>query len=376
MQKLNAAESIRGLASLAVVFSHLSLSFFPGLHRFDEPSESIVWVDWMHNSPFAFWYSGTAAVFIFFVLSAYVLSFAIYKQRAQLVDKLQDMMYKRYPRLMIPVLCSCMLTWIVFNSFHVDSQYTQAWLAEYLAQNIHLGQALYEGSIGSFFFAQSSVNWVLWTMQIEFFGSFLLFFLIYLEQKNKHLFFIFSIALPIVSYFIWDEDMLLGLSCFVIGLYIYLYGKHLSFPLALILFITALYLAGVHQSSASYQWLVSIFGEKSYDYVNFLAGIVLVYSVVMSSKLSDMLDQKVLVLLGKWSFSIYLLHLPLLYLVGVPLLNQLMRWHIDYASTLVFSLVGYMAVLFCSAALFSQYVDQYAIAVSRKCAQGLKGMRF
>lgn len=41
-QKINAAESIRGLACLAVVLSHLSLAFF---------------------------YSGTGAVFVFFVLS-------------------------------------------------------------------------------------------------------------------------------------------------------------------------------------------------------------------------------------------------------------------------------------------------------------------
>lgn len=375
IQKLNAAESIRGLASLAVVFSHLSLSFFPGLHRFDQPSETLAWVDWVHNSPFAFWYSGTAAVFVFFVLSAYVLSFAIYKHQAHVIDKLKDMVYKRYPRLMIPVLCSCILTWLIFNSFQVDSQYTQAWLAEYLAQDIQLGQALYEGSIGSFFFGQSSVNWVLWTMQIEFFGSFLLFFLIYIGQKNQLLFHLFSIALLIGSYLIWGEGMLLGLSCFVIGLYIYRYGQRLSLALALMMAIVALYLAGVHQSSASYQWLVAILGDKTYDYANFIAGILLVYSVVMSVELSGWLDQKILVLLGKWSFSIYLLHLPLLYLFGVPFLNQLMNWQVDYAYTLVLSLVVYLSVLFGCAAVFSQYIDQYAIRVSRKLAQSLSAIR-
>jgi hypothetical protein len=33
--KINAAESIRGLACLAVVLSHLSLTFFPQMHHFD-----------------------------------------------------------------------------------------------------------------------------------------------------------------------------------------------------------------------------------------------------------------------------------------------------------------------------------------------------
>lgn len=371
IQKLNAAESIRGLASLAVVFSHLSLSFFPGLHRFDQPTETIAWVDWMHNSPFAFWYSGTAAVFVFFVLSAYVLSFAIYKHQSNIIAKLKDMGYKRYPRLMIPVLSSCILTWLIFNSFQIDSRYTQAWLAEYLTQDIQFGQALYQGSIGSFFFGQSSVNWVLWTMQIEFFGSFLLFFLIYIGQRNQFLFRLFSIVLPIASYFIWGEGMLLGLSCFVIGLYIYRYGRRLHLAVALMMVIFALYLAGVHQSSASYQWLVAILGDKTYDYANFIAGVLLVYSIVMSAELSLWFDQKILVLLGKWSFSIYLLHLPLLYLVGVPLLNQLMDWQVDYTYTLLLSFVLYLSILFCCAAVFSQYIDQYAISISRKFAQRL-----
>ena len=52
MAKLNAAESIRGIACLAVVFSHLSLSFYPYLHHFDtsEKPEN-QWVYLIHHSP-------------------------------------------------------------------------------------------------------------------------------------------------------------------------------------------------------------------------------------------------------------------------------------------------------------------------------------
>ena len=78
MAKLNAAESIRGLACLAVVFSHLSLSFYPYLHHFSPDDRAHgSWDYFIHHSPFAFWYSGTAAVFVFFVLSGFVLSYAI-----------------------------------------------------------------------------------------------------------------------------------------------------------------------------------------------------------------------------------------------------------------------------------------------------------
>ena len=74
-QKINAAESIRGLACLAVVLSHLSLTFFPQLHNFGESAvQQYNFFALLHNSPLAFFYSGTGAVFVFFVLSGYVLS--------------------------------------------------------------------------------------------------------------------------------------------------------------------------------------------------------------------------------------------------------------------------------------------------------------
>ena len=91
MSKINAAESIRGLACLAVVFSHLAMSFFPYLHHFDPKDQADPnWVSWVHHSPFAFVYSGDAAVFVFFVLSGYVLSYALLKNPQQFSAKLSD----------------------------------------------------------------------------------------------------------------------------------------------------------------------------------------------------------------------------------------------------------------------------------------------
>ena len=88
--KINSAESIRGLACLAVVFSHLAMSFFPYLHHFD-PNEvtDLAWVDAVHHSPFAFFYSGDAAVFVFFVLSGYVLSYATLRKPEQFHEKIK-----------------------------------------------------------------------------------------------------------------------------------------------------------------------------------------------------------------------------------------------------------------------------------------------
>ena len=367
MVKLNSAESIRGLACLAVVFSHLSLSFFPFLHHFNPAEVSTsTWQSFIHHSPFAFWYSGTAAVFLFFVLSGFVLSYAILRKPEQAEFKIKSMLIKRYPRLAIPAVISCLVVWVVFQTIHIDSSQMNGWFQAYVTQDVSLKLALYEGTIGSFFFAESSVNWVLWTMHIELIGSLVLFLLLYIYQFSRVMFFIGSIVLPLIALYLKGEGFFLGISSFVIGIYYYLYGKQLSLTLSITLLLSGLYLAGAHSSSASYQWIYAVLGERTYDYCNFFAGVLIVYSILMSPKLSQFLDKKVLVWLGKLSFSIYLLHLITLYVVGVPIFNYLLSIGLQYTTSAIIASVIFILITLWISAYYSQWVDQLAIKTSQK----------
>lgn len=369
MVKLNSAESIRGLACLAVVFSHLSLSFFPYLHHFDvnETTNSSLQY-FIHHSPFAFWYSGTAAVFLFFVLSGFVLSYAILRKPEQAKTKIKSMLIKRYPRLAIPALASCLLVWVIFLCFDIDSIQANGWFQAYVTQNISLKHAIYEGTIGSFFFAESDTNWVLWTMHIELIGSLVLFFLLYLYQTKRILFFIGSILFPLLAWYYKGEGFFLGILSFVIGIYYYLYGRQLKLIPAVLLFLFGLYLAGAHSTSWSYQWLTQIMGERTYDYCNFFAGVFIVYSILMSPQLSMKLDKKVLIWLGKLSFSIYLIHLIVLYVIGLPIFNYLLSLGWSFSSAALWACAIFIAMTLFFAEFYSRWVDQLAIHVSQKIA--------
>lgn len=369
MVKLNSAESIRGLACLAVVFSHLSLSFFPYLHHFDVNEKTTSSIQYfIHHSPFAFWYSGTAAVFLFFVLSGFVLSYAILKKPEQAKTKIKSMLIKRYPRLAIPAVVSCVLVWIVFLCFDIDSSQVNGWFQSYVTQNITLKHALYEGTIGSFFFAESDTNWVLWTMHIELMGSLALFLLLYLYQTKRSLFFVASLLLPALAWYFKGEGFFLGILSFIIGIYYYLYGRPLKFVPALVLFIFGLYLAGAHSTSWSYQWLTHFMGERTYDYCNFFAGVLIVYSILMSVQLSKLFDKKILIWLGKLSFSIYLIHLIVLYLVGLPIFNLLLSYGMSFSSAALTACAIFILMTLLFAEGYSRWVDQFAIQVSQKIA--------
>ncbi len=367
MAKLNAAESIRGIACLAVVFSHLSLTFYPYLHHFDmDQQPENKWVYMIHHSPFGFWYSGTAAVFVFFVLSGFVLSYSICKS-TNIPKKVEIMAIKRYPRLAIPVLLSCLIAWFVKNTIHIDASDVNEWFQDYVVQALPLSKAIYEGTIGSFLFAASDSNWVLWTMQIELFGSFILFLLLLFYNYSKPLFFIASIIFPALAY-MKDLTFFFGISSFVIGIYTYLYGKSIKFSVALPMFLVGLYLAGAHNTSHAYAWISKYLDDKTYDYCNFLSGFFIVYSVLMCAKLSDIMDKKLFVWLGKLSFSIYLLHMVMIYLVCIPVFNLLMDADFGYDISAIISVIICILMTLFVSNIYSNYVDTFAINVSNRIA--------
>ena len=113
--KLLAVESIRGLACFMVLLSHLSLMFFPYLHAFSGKASPITnpIQSFIHDSPLGFFYSGTSAVFIFFVLSGYILTKVAIRSGDS--GKIISMTAKRYPRLMVPALASCVLAYAFFS---------------------------------------------------------------------------------------------------------------------------------------------------------------------------------------------------------------------------------------------------------------------
>ena len=370
--KINSAESIRGLACLAVVFSHLAMSFFPYLHHFDaNETTDLAWVNAMHHSPFGFLYSGDAAVFVFFVLSGFVLSYAILKSPDQFNDKIKSMMIKRYPRLMIPALTSCLIIWSVFQVIHIDSHHVGAWLQAFTAQNFRLKDALYEGTIGAFLFSESNINWVLWTMTIELMGSFALFFLLYLYHYKKIAFLLGSLLIPCLAYYWRGQGFCFGISSFIFGMYIYLYAKPLKNMTAIIMLLFGLYFAGAHNTSAAYSWVHHILGESTYDYCNFFAGILIVYSILMNPLLSKCLDHPFFVWLGKLSFSIYLLHLLMLYLICIPLFNLFLSWQWNYSISVIISASAAILMTLFVANFYSRYVDQFSITASNWLANTL-----
>lgn len=214
--KINHLDSIRGIASIFVLLSHISLVYFIYIHNFDRqiiPKDYNV-QSWIHNSPFTFLFSGTSAVYIFFIMSGIVLSASAKKKKYSLVAS----MFSRYLRLALPVALSCCLAFLIYL-FAYKLSIPRAVIPINNAVNIEVmtfWNALLEGGFSSIFNLHFANNYnpVLWTMSIEFYCS----ILIFISYKTQMPMVSMPILLLILAMFGYQP--LLGGICFYIGMII------------------------------------------------------------------------------------------------------------------------------------------------------------
>ncbi|MEH6448991.1 MAG: acyltransferase [Oleispira sp.] len=366
MVKVNAIEGIRGVACFMVVLSHLSLTFFPYLHGFSGTAGVENQIQrFIYDSPLGFMYSGSSAVYVFFVLSGYILTFAAFKNN---ISKIISMSIKRYPRLMIPVVISCFLSVLFFSVFSMDTSRLPEWISTYGDFDHSLAGAAYSGTVGAFLTGESLYNPVLWTMQTELIGSFVIFIMCFIKIKYQLRFLDFFIGLLLLLLLFFNAITLglaAGLIAFIVGHLFYIHGKAVKPIVSLPLLVLGLYLAGAHNESSSYSLIVSMLGEKTYIVANFLSGMMIVYSIIFSTNLSDIFSKKIFVFMGRVSFSVYLIHIPIISIVGVFVFNILHNYF-DYSSSAILSSIVSVLLTYYMAIYYFKYVDNVAMTLSSK----------
>ncbi len=174
-------EGLRGIAAAVVVLYHLVLGFtqkgvgvVPHGHGFWDVC--LQFVLGLLN--------GGAAVAVFFVLSGFILSLPFAKDRR--ISRVLVALLKRWPRLAALTLIACLVAWALI---HWSGQnYKQAahvigsgWTATHGNAPLHphhlrVWDAVKEGLFSVFALGSVNFDSPLWTMRIELFGSFAVFF--------------------------------------------------------------------------------------------------------------------------------------------------------------------------------------------------------
>jgi len=324
--KLLHLDSLRGLAAFAVVCGHLLLSFYPGLPGLtsaSDPPTGIVGLLRLNSLVM-----GRLPVMVFFVLSGFVLSYSFFiNGRA---SSLTSAATRRYFRLAVPVLTSLLFVFLLIkvHAMHQaeasalrdvppkTAEHNEGWLTRYYVPNVSLKQTIRQALFETFFAydEDKSLNSALWTMSIELQGSFLVYASLALFGGLKQRWLILgAIALML---FMRGE---MFLECFMAGMALAtLYAKRRGAALVPIWLAVPALLAGIFfgaQTEALHMRGIPSFFRGADVWVSFGA-ILIVASVVFSAVIKRILELQPIHFLGRISFSLYLIHLPLIYSLG------------------------------------------------------------
>lgn len=368
-QKITYLEGVRGLSAFVVIFHHFVLAFYPALFfgMYATPHLKEGLEIFASGSPLNVFYNGNFAVSIFFILSGFVLSWKFFGLGDR--KSLAASAFKRYFRLMPPVLLVVMLSFLLMKfSLYFNQQAGDlagsGWLTGFWNFTPNFVDALKQALWGTFLLGDYNYDNVIWTITYEFWGAFLIlgFLAIFGKMKFRYLLYV---LLAIIFYQTYYLAFILGM--FLSDLKVNHDGWFEKIDKGLILstfFLVVGIVFGAFPSGRGAE-------GSMYQYLHFMdhdllpmwfhiTGAFLIMTVLLETQwLQKIFSAKILLYVGKISYSVYLLHFVVMgsfssfvFLKLYPLFS----YHAAAAITFLLSL----PVIFFAAHLSQRYVEKGA----------------
>lgn len=382
-KRFNELEGLRGLAAVTVVLDHFIYAFY----ALAIAGASLVSLqhlrieDNLYGNPIMVITSGTFAVSIFFVLSGFVLSIGFFTTGD--INVVRKLAAKRYLRLMVPALASIILCYALIVIFGTDrlreaAQITGSnWLSGIWTIEPNFFEALKSGFFDIFYQSGNNYNGVLWTMMFEFVGSFLVFGFLALFGKIKNRTILY-VVLGLVTFNTWFLPFVIGMVVADLYTHGYLKAIKLRFSVTLLLLGISLFLGGYPILSADgtiYQLLTISQIPLNWQMFWLTVGsTLLVLVVLVAQQLKDFFASSRVAFLGKYTFSLYLVHTAVLFTFTITTFLFLYRQiGASYNLSVLISFILSIPVVIGVTILFEKYVDTPAINLSSRFSNLLLG---
>lgn len=364
-------EGLRGLAAVIVVVFHVLLMLYPSIATSN-----------MNGSPLFVFMYGTFSVMIFFVLSGFVLSIGFFQtKKLEIVRKLAA---KRYLRLMLPALVSVLLAYVMLKLGLGGSREAaiaatnSAWLTNDWMMIPDLPTALYDGLIAAFIRPGGTpYNGVLWTMYYEFLGSFAVFVTLFIVGASRFRWLAYGLLIALL-FNTWFLPLILGMILADIYNQGYLKKLFATPFLASAVFILGLFWGGypiAAQGTLYNVFYIPYFSAEQNMMLYLTLGAFLVVSgLLYSSILSRIFKFRAVSLLGKYTYALYLTHLPVLYSVGTAVF-VMFHGYMGYNRAAVLTVLVLIPIFTITTVLFYKFVDAPSVRLSSISSEVMLGAR-
>ena len=324
--KLDYINGLKGIGAGIVYLCHFVFAFYYGMYSLEAADCHLPWdLDILiGGSVFNTLFSGNFAVRLFCVMSGYVLCLGYFKTKDK--KRLLTSASKRYIRLLPPILVSNVLICVLmllgaYQNVAVSKLTGSAWLAGFNLCEPNVLAAVWEAVFGCFVQGTNQFNGVLWTIPYLFLGALLVYAVAWLVGDKKWRYVVYA-GLAAVLFLTDYAGVFLG---FVLCDVMHTQPKLVTWAkkqqwLVWIIFILGIYLssypsAGAHLEGTIYG-IIPIVMVVPYH----LAGaLMLVLSVILLEPLQKFFGLPVFVKLGEISYSLYLVHFPVIATAGCGL---------------------------------------------------------
>lgn len=333
-KKLAYLDGLRGLGCAAVFLTHFVYAFYYGMYHYQPeschlPGDLDIVIG---KSPLNVFFNGNTAVRLFLLVSGYLLcrSYFLSGDKA----RLKRSACRRYLRLMPPVLAVNIIVWLCMrlhlyqNGAAAAVAGSQEWFGGFNSFAPDFVQMLKESLYGCFLFGTNDYNGVLWTLQILFLGAYLVYALAALVHPRKSRWIVYAAlaALLLRTDFI---TVLLG--------YMLCDFMHSDFPrlhrlagqkwLNWCVFAAGMYFACYPSAGYGYEDTIwAVLGNHIFvNYYHIFGVFCLVFAVLHLEPLQRLFCARWLLYLGRISYSLYLIHFPVIATVGSWVLLKFYR---------------------------------------------------
>jgi len=358
MQKITHLEGLRGLCCFIVVFDHCVTAFNSAFRHTNisgiegEIQRIIAW------SPLNLIYSGIPSVYIFFILSGFVLSHKFNKQKD--ISILTSASIKRYPRLIIPIFFAMVILYLIYqvSNYTFDTSYQMTIKDVFMQSFVYVP-----------FGGERLENGAMWTITYELFGSFLVFALLAIFGNFRYKYIVYLIC------FIFTLDTYYCIFIFGMTVNSLLHDnysitfrkKSSSFMLILasLILMSFPYPRTGTEIGGIYQYMM-LFSDhnKTYQYLIKFGSMTLFIGLFSLQESIAFFNKRPLQFMGKISFSVYILHVPFL----IFILNIKHVVPTTFISMVALSSMVYFLTIITSI-YFEKFVDNGSVKYSNILAK-------
>lgn len=387
-------EGTRGIAALIVVLTHYASAFLPVFARVAPVNPHWKWEITLTHTPLFVFVNGGVAVIMFFIMSGFVLTASFVNSDLSFIRQVA----KRTIRLYLPVAISVLLASALLVNFPLAkisaASLTQSdWLVSLCKTPLTLASVAKDLLQSSMFFGYQGASifdniWVvgrmlslapvteaantpLWTLHYEFWGSLLVLLTsIAYRMIPGMIFWITFAVVAVITSAGYSPLFLLGFAAYIKRDFF----LRSSGTVGSVIGFAALGCAIVLDYATPSTWLrdtlldtqklVPISLPSSGLLQSEGAGVLFLLAIAITPTIRTWFSRPSMLALGRVSFSLYLVHFPILFTVACEIFNLLVQ-HFSYSESIAGSAVLSAVVTAVAAVIFEKLVDQPAVSLSR-----------